>query len=76
MLLDLKTAFDSDDVARKNIALRRAFDRIEELEDLTKRLRRVERDMQVVENDLREEASGSQDGYVLDIANRIRQIMA
>ena len=40
------------------------------------RLRRIERDLSALEDDLREQAIGSQDGYLLDVANRIRHIIA
>lgn len=44
--------------------------------DAGMRLRRIERDMREIEAELREQAIGSQDGYLLDIANRIRAVMA
>lgn len=40
------------------------------------RCNRIERDIARVEEDMREQATGSQDGYLLDIANRLRQILA
>ena len=39
-------------------------------------LARIRREILAIEDELREQASGSQDGYLLDIANRLRKIVA
>ncbi len=44
--------------------------------DAGMRLRRIERDLHNLEETLREQASGSQDGYILGIADAIRRILA
>lgn len=38
-------------------------------------LARIRREILAIEDELREQASGSQDGYLLDIANRLRKIV-
>lgn len=40
------------------------------------RLRRIERDLRNLEESIREQASGSQDGYALQVADDIRRILA
>lgn len=40
------------------------------------RLRRIERDVRWLEDELREQAAGSQDGYLLGVADRLRRILA
>jgi hypothetical protein len=49
---------------------------VDECRSRLQRLRRIERDLGRIEDELREQASGSQDGYLLDIANRLRKILA
>ena len=44
--------------------------------DSALRLRRIERDLRDLESELREQASGSQDGYLLEKADRIRNMLA
>lgn len=50
--------------------------RMRAVSDDAMRLRRIERDMKLLQDDVREQASGEQDGYLLGIADRIRAIMA
>ena len=40
------------------------------------RLQRIERDMRDIADELLEQANGSQDGYLLDVAQRIRKALA
>lgn len=40
------------------------------------RLARIERDIRNLEETLREQASGSQDGYILQVADDLRRILA
>lgn len=39
------------------------------------RLAAIRNAVLVIEDELREQASGSQDGYLLDVANRLRKII-
>lgn len=40
------------------------------------RLRRIERDLRNLEETIREQAAGEQDGYLLSVADDIRRILA
>lgn len=46
------------------------------MDDARMRLNRIERDLRLLEDTLREQASGSQDGYILQIADDLRRILA
>lgn len=46
------------------------------VDDNSLRLRRIEVQLRDLQDEVREQASGSQDGYLLDVANRIRSILA
>lgn len=46
------------------------------MDDARMRLARIERDMKQLEDDVREQGHGSQDGYLIEVAARIRGIMA
>lgn len=50
--------------------------RYDELLSASHRLRRIERDLRLLEETIREQASGSQDGYLLDVANDLKRIVA
>lgn len=56
-------------------------DTFTKLDDARMRLQRIERDMMVLENDIREYGKEPQDGYglmckLIEVADRIRAIMA
>lgn len=56
-------------------------DTFTKLDDARMRLQRIERDMMILENDIREHCQGSNDGYsllckLIEVADRIRAIMA
>jgi hypothetical protein len=51
-------------------------DRLMAANEAGMRLRRIERDLRNLEETLREQASGSQDGYILSVADDIRRILA
>lgn len=46
------------------------------VDDPLLRLRRIEKQFRDLEIELREQASGSQDGYLLGIADRIKEVLA
>lgn len=47
---------------------------IEQTTELLSELRSMKQNIAKLEEELREEASGAQDGYLLDVANRLRKI--
>lgn len=47
---------------------------IEQTTELLSELRSMKQKIAELEEELREEASGAQDGYLLDVANRLRKI--
>ena len=50
-------------------------DTLRRLDDSRMRLNRIERDMRYLEDEIREQASGSQDGFLLALADRIRDML-
>lgn len=56
-----------DDWRREDRSAARVF-------DLDRTIREIARRLTDLENELREQASGSQDGYLLHLANRLRDI--
>ena len=50
-------------------------DTFRRLDDSRMRLNRIERDMRYLEDEIREQASGSQDGFLLALADRIRNML-
>ena len=50
-------------------------DTFRRLDDSRMRLNRIERDMRYLEDEIREQASGSQDGFLLALADRIRDML-
>lgn len=46
------------------------------LDDARMRLYRIEHDLRQLEEDVREQGHGSQDGYLIEIAARIKSILA
>lgn len=44
--------------------------------DAGMRLRRIERDLHLLEETIREQANGEQDGYLLKVADDLRRILA
>lgn len=46
------------------------------MDDKHFRLIRIERELHLMEEEVREQAIGSQDGYLLSLADRIKEIIA
>ncbi len=46
------------------------------LDDARMRLNRIERDLRLLEETIREQSVGEQDGYILQIADDIQRILA
>ena len=51
-------------------------DTFRRLDDSRMRLNRIERDMRYLEDEIREQASSSQDGFLLALADRIRNMLS
>lgn len=63
---------DIGSLPRDYPTVRMASDRM----DSVRRLHRIERDMRLLEETIREQAQGEQDGYLLGIADDLKRILA